>query len=115
MSEGGITLTNDQSYLRILTANANIHQHIAAILEAKAKEMSKASVWTRLHTHSSMYQEQSVQYQDGLRINEKLIEVIEGITKVESGLARHLKMALNPDRTDEQSASDSDLGNLFDL
>jgi len=111
-------MSKEQSYIRILTANATIQHHIASILEAKAKELDKAAVWTRLHTHKSMYHEHDHQYKDGVRIHEKMIEVIEGITKVETGLARHLKIALNSEGESEassSSSSESELSSLFDM
>jgi hypothetical protein len=107
-------VSKEQSYIRILAANSGIQHHIASILEAKARELDKAATWTRLHANKSMYRAHDHQYKDGIRIHEQMIEVIDGITKVEAGLARHLKLALNSGG-DSSSASESSLDGLFNL
>lgn len=109
-------MTNNRSYFRILAANADIQHHMATILEAKAKEMDKAAAWTRLHTQPADYPNHDLQLQDGVRIHERMIEVLEGITKVEAGLARHLKIVLHSESDDDAPPSSSgDLNKLFDI
>ncbi len=102
-------MTNRQAFTRILAANANIQHHLAVILEAQARDMAKVGAWTHSQVHSSGYSLHEAQFRDALRIHERMVEVIEGITKVETGLARHMKMALHSD-SDGDSSSDGLLG-----
>jgi len=113
LQEGAWALTNRQAFTRILAANANIQHHLAIILEAQAREMVKVGAWTHAQVRSSTYELHEAQFKDALRIHERMVEVIDGITKVETGLARHMKMALHTD-SDGESSSDGLLGKLLD-
>lgn len=115
LKQGGTSMVHEQAYLRILAANASIQHHLAVILEAKAKEMGKAGGWTCLHVSSSAYPNHELQIQEAVKIHEQLIEVIEGITKIEAGLARHLKLLVSTDDSSgNASLGDADLSSLFD-
>lgn len=108
-------MAHEQAFLRILAANASMQYHLAAILEAKAKEMGKAGGWTCQHVSSSTYPNHESQLQEAVKIHEQLIEVIEGITKIEAGLARHLKLLVSTDDSSgNASLGDADLSSLFD-
>jgi len=110
--EGAGAVTNKQAFTRILAANASIQHHLAVILEAKANEMAKVGAWTQSQVRSSGYPMHEVQFKDALRIHERMVEVIDGITKVEIGLARHMKMTLHNDS--DEASTDGLLGKLID-
>lgn len=99
--------------MRILAASASIQHQLAIILEAKAKEMAKTVSWTHAQIRSSEYGVHEIQFKDALRIHERMVELIDGVTKVETGLARHMKMALHSD-SDSDAPSDGLIGKLFD-
>lgn len=116
-SRGRVAMSREHTYLRILAVNAAIQQHLAVILEAKAMEMRKAGEWTNRHVNAAQFADHDSQLKASLKVHEQLIEVIEGVTKVESGLAKNLKILLSSGSNEdgEESSSSSDSGSLFDL
>lgn len=108
-------MEKEHAYVRILAADADIQYHLASILEAKANDLAKAGEWTIQHIHRSSEHNHPGQLKEAMGIHEQMIEIIEGITKVETGLARHIKMVLSEDESSAQSASDTDLSKMFDI
>src|SRR5690606_7459622 len=103
------------AYMRILAADADIQYHLASILEAKANELAKAGEWTMQHIHRSSEHNLAGQLKEAMKIHGQMIEIIEGITKVETGLARHIKMVLSDGDSSAQSTGDADLSKMFDF
>jgi hypothetical protein len=91
-------MAKDSYLIRILDAAASIHGSIAGILEAKAAEAEIYRSWVVTHQQPSAYSDRGEMHKQSLELNEQIIEVIEGITKMELGLARNLKIILNQDK-----------------
>lgn len=85
-------MSREQSYLNILGACTLMQRHIAIILDAKASEAEKTRNWLCRHVLASSYHEDKSQLTESNKFHEQIVEMIEGITKVESGLAAHLKI-----------------------
>lgn len=103
-----------ESYLSILESTAQIQLQISIILEAKATEVEKMRGWICNHVSASSFNEDhKVQAKYAIEIHEQLIGVIEGLTKMENGLAQNLKVILGQ----EQDGSSLELGDsdVFDF
>jgi hypothetical protein len=92
-------MSRESSYLTILEATAIMQEHVSAILQAKALEAEKAKKWICLHIHDGSFADKEDQLKHCLNIHEKVIEIIEGLTKLENGLGRNLKVVLNKDES----------------
>lgn len=100
-----------QAYLRMLEAAAKIQWNIAMILEAKAVEAEKVRNWILNHVLESSFENHEKQLSDPLDVHDQLVEVVEGLTKLQNGLCSNLKTVL---ATDEEEAGDGGgLGGLF--
>ncbi len=108
-------MEREQAYEVILGAMANIQFNISLILEAKAYEAEKSRNWVcgRIDSGCFSNHEDPVKY--SMEYHEQLVEVIEGITKMEEGLARNLKVVLGQDQADSSSGGYGDLGGLMGL
>lgn len=85
----------EQAYLNMLDAAAKIQWNIAMILEAKAIEAEKVRTWALNHLSQHAFMSHTDQLKEPLAIHEQLVEVIDGLTKLENGLAHNLKVILN--------------------
>lgn len=103
-------MSREQSYLDILAASTLMQQHIAIILDAKASEAEKSRNWLCRHILETAYSEDKSQLTESKKFHEQIVEVIEGITKVELGLAAHLKIFFSDD--DDSSTLDG-MSDLF--
>ncbi len=110
-------MSREHSFLRILAANAKIQMHVSYILESKAKELEKSRNWTCRHMLDTAFGDHDSQLKESLKVHEQLIEVIDGITKVENGLARNLKLLVGQDESGGGLDGDSGigLGGMFDF
>jgi hypothetical protein len=90
-------MSREQAFMTILEATAIMQEHVSVILQAKALEAEKAKKWICLHISDGSFADKEGQLKQCLEIHEKVIEVIEGLTKLENGLARNLKVVLNKD------------------
>ncbi|WP_010271023.1 hypothetical protein [Paenibacillus senegalensis] len=98
-------------YLGILESTAKMQQNISIILEAKAAETEKSRVWLAHHVHPGYFEhDHESQVKLSLEIHEQLVELINGLTKMEWGLGRNLKILLNQD----QQESTGGLAGFFD-
>ncbi|MBC8080102.1 MAG: restriction endonuclease subunit S [Gorillibacterium sp.] len=88
-------MSRDQSYLQILDAAARMQESISRILAAKLAEAQINQVWISNQLLPGKYSETSELHKQSMELNDQLIEVIDGITKMEFGLARNLKIILN--------------------
>ena len=76
--------------LRILEAAANIQWSVAEMLEAKASEMESLRDWVTDTVRWSNVKDQNAFVLRTCDFHSILIEVIQGVTRMESGLAAHL-------------------------
>lgn len=104
-------MSRDDAYLKILSATADIQQYVAGILQAKAAEARKTRNWLCHHVHRSSFEDQhGDQFEESYKFHEQIVEAIDGITKVEEGLAANLKVLLGQE---EESAGG--MNSLSDL
>ena len=76
--------------LRILEAAANLQWSVAEMLEAKASEMESLRDWVTDTVRWSNVKDQNAFVLRSCDFHGILIEVIQGVTRMESGLASHL-------------------------
>ena len=107
-------MSREESFLRILGASAQIQFHLSVILEAKAKELEKSRNWACAHLLSHTYETHKTQLEEPLKLHEQLVEVLDGITKVENGMAKSLGLVLGDDGSDSMGSGGFSLDGLFD-
>jgi len=95
-----------ESYVRMLEASAKIQYNVAAILEAKAYEAEKAKNWICSNLQPSRYKSPDDLHKQTLDIHDTIIEVIDGMTKMEQGLAKNLKIVLGGNEGDSAGYDD---------
>ena len=93
--KGGRPLSRDQSYLEIMDAAERMQDSISRILAAKLAEAHINKTWISNQLLPNKYSEANELHKQSMELNDQLIEVIDGITKMEFGLARNLKIILN--------------------
>lgn len=104
-------MSREQAYLNILDAAAKIQWNVAMILEAKAVESEKVRNWILNHVLDSSFEDHEKQLSDPLDVHDQLVEVIEGLTKLQNGLCSNLKTVLPPE--DEEGGGDGGLDGSF--
>ncbi|TYA10886.1 restriction endonuclease subunit S [Paenibacillus faecis] len=105
-------MSREQAYLQILDAASKIQWNVAMILEAKAVEAEKVRNWIVNHVHAHSFESHEKQLSDPLDVHEQLVEVIEGLTKLQNGLCSNLKTVLPPEE-EESGGDDGGFGGLF--
>ncbi|WP_379130572.1 restriction endonuclease subunit S [Paenibacillus sp. sgz500958] len=87
-------MSREKAYLQMLESSAAIQWNIAMILEAKAVEAEKVKQWTYHHIHAKAFDNHESQLKESLSIHEQVVELVEGLTKLENGLYSNLKAVL---------------------
>jgi len=95
----------------MLDSMAKIQLQVAQILEVKAMEAEKSRNWICSHISDASFMQYGEQLKKALEVHDQMLEVIEGMTKLENALARNLDIVLNKGETDV-ALSSSD-GSLF--
>ncbi|ANS75590.1 restriction endonuclease subunit S [Paenibacillus yonginensis] len=98
-------MSREHAYVNILDAAAKIQWNVAMILEAKALEAEKARNWTLNHLHASSFSDHESQLGQPLNVHEQMVELIDGLTKLENGLCSNLRAVLS---TSGGGSGDSD-------
>ncbi|WP_426448790.1 restriction endonuclease subunit S [Paenibacillus sp. S-38] len=88
-------MSRAESLTRIMKASAKIQLNIALMLEAKTAEAEKSRHWICNHLSAGAYEGHAVQVKETMDIHDQLIELIEGLTKMENALTRNLQILLN--------------------
>ncbi len=83
-----------EAWLDILGSTARMQRQIADILEAKAYETEKARAWICGHLHESRYGTGEDLCKQSMELHDSVVEVIEGITRMELGLYKNLNTLL---------------------
>ncbi|MFD1178291.1 restriction endonuclease subunit S [Paenibacillus puldeungensis] len=104
-------MSREQAFLNILDASAKIQWNVAMILEAKAVEAEKVRNWILNHVAESSYNDHEKQLSDPLDVHEQLVEMVEGLTKLQNGLCSNLKTVLVTE--EEEAGGEGGLGGLF--
>ncbi|MCQ6559694.1 restriction endonuclease subunit S [Paenibacillus mendelii] len=103
-------MSRETSYARMLEASAKLQRNVAVILEAKASEAEKVRSWLCNHVTPDAYQEHQAHLKDTLGVHEQLIEVIDGLSKLNQGMANVLKAALRHDQEESSGFGNFDFG-----
>ncbi|MCM3700466.1 restriction endonuclease subunit S [Paenibacillus macerans] len=106
-------MSREQSYLNMLDAAAKIQWNVAMILEAKAVEAEKVRNWILNHVLENSFEDHEKQLSDPLDVHEQLVEVIEGLTKLQNGLCSNLKSLLPEEEEKSMSGDDGGFSGLF--
>ncbi|WP_136608387.1 restriction endonuclease subunit S [Paenibacillus dokdonensis] len=107
-------MSREQAFLHMLDAASKIQWNIAMILEAKAVEAEKVRNWALNHLTADAFQTHDNQLNEPLQIHGQIVELLEGLTKLENGLCSNLKAVLVQE---ENGLGDEDgmFGSGFDL
>ncbi|GGF98815.1 restriction endonuclease subunit S [Paenibacillus abyssi] len=90
-------MSREQDFLRVLEASANLHLNMEKILEAKAVEAEKVRSWMSSHITAEVFPSQQELVKETMQVHEQLIEVIDGLTKLNHGMTHVLKVVLRHD------------------
>lgn len=106
-------MNREQAYLRMLSSTVNMQRSIAIMLEAKASEAEKLRSWICNHLHNNSFSSQKSQLGQSMQMHDQVIEVIDGITKLNQGMVSILKAVLEPDKEEDEGIGSfgSSLGN----
>ncbi|MNJ55090.1 hypothetical protein D3C77_505640 [compost metagenome] len=99
--------------MHVLDAAAKIQWNVAMILEAKAVEAEKVRNWMLNHVHGGSFESHEKMLSEPIDIHEQIVEVIDGLTKLQNGLTSNLKAILASDEGGSGSGEDDELGGLF--
>ncbi|WP_248927676.1 restriction endonuclease subunit S [Paenibacillus hamazuiensis] len=108
-------MSRAESYTRIMQAAAKFQFNISLILEAKAVEAEKSRHWMCNHLSPAAYDGHATQVKETMDIHDQLIEVIDGLTKMESALAKNMKIILGHNKEEADMGGGGGLGDLFSL
>ena len=87
-------MSRETAYAKMLDASAKLQWNVAMILEAKALETEKVRSWMINHVTSDVFTDQQDHLKATLQVHEQLVEVIDGLTKLNMGLTNVLKAVL---------------------
>ncbi|AZS17116.1 restriction endonuclease subunit S [Paenibacillus motobuensis] len=104
-------MSREQAYLHILDAASKVQWNVAMILEAKALEAEKVRNWVLNQVHHASFDEDEKRLSEPLDIHEQVVEVLEGLTKLQNGLCSNLKTVLAS--AEEEEVKGGSLGGLF--
>ncbi len=93
-------MSREQSYLRMLNSAANMQWNIAVMLEAKAAEAEKMRNWFVNHVDGQSMGEEQSQLGQSLQIHDQVIEMIDGMTKLNQGMVSIIKAVVPQDDED---------------
>lgn len=89
-------MNRDDYLFHILRSMVKFQHNVALILEAKADESEKARNWVLGHHSSAYYDNHSEQVKHPLDYHVHLLDVIDGLTKLEHALTKNLQTLLGP-------------------
>ncbi|MCD1258101.1 restriction endonuclease subunit S [Paenibacillus athensensis] len=93
-------MNREDIWLHMLDSTAKLQHEIALILEAKAQEAEKSRSWVCHHLTSANVPGHDNQMKTSVEVNEQIIELIDGLTKLESALNRQLQALLGAKEDD---------------
>jgi len=88
-------MDREQAYMRMLGATANMQWNVAIILEAKAEEAEKARNWICNHVSATSFIGEQTQLKQSLQLHDQVIDVLDGVNKMNQGIVSVLKAVLN--------------------
>lgn len=112
-------MSRPESFNRMMTSAAKFQLNIAIILEAKAIEAVKSRHWICNRLNLSAYEDHAQQVKETMDVHDQLIELIDGLTKMESALAKNLTIILNQKEEEDMlggsGSGGGGMGDLFNL
>ncbi|CAG7630508.1 hypothetical protein PAESOLCIP111_03198 [Paenibacillus solanacearum] len=87
-------MSRTASYHKMLRSIQDFQHNIALILEAQAHEAARSRHWVCNHLDSSHYMNHYEQVRRTGEIHNQLLEVINGLTRMEQALAKNLQALL---------------------
>ncbi|MEK8131271.1 hypothetical protein WMW72_25520 [Paenibacillus filicis] len=107
-------MSRADAYHRMLMSAAKFQHNIALILEAKAVEAERSCQWICGHVSGEHFENHGDQLKGTVDIHDQLLEVIDGMTKMERALAKHLSVLLGePDSDGGSDDSGGEAGDFF--
>ncbi|GAK42588.1 restriction endonuclease subunit S [Paenibacillus urinalis] len=106
-------MSREESMLQIMDAAVKLQHNISLILEAKALEAEKIRNWSVNHLSGAVFESHEEQLNMSLKLQEHLIELLEGVNRMEAGLNSNLKALLSQGEQDGgsfDSMMDLDVG-----
>ncbi|AJS57456.1 hypothetical protein [Paenibacillus sp. IHBB 10380] len=94
-------MSREHSFLQMLEASSKIQLNIALILEAKAIEAEKIRNWTVNCLSADVLHCHDKQLSVPLQIHGQIVELLEGMTKLENGICSNLKAVLRGQESEE--------------
>ena len=108
-------MSREQSLVLMLDAAAKMQWNIALILEAKAIEGEKVRNWTLNHLNGETFVTHGDQVAEPLKMHEQLVEMLEGLTRMETGLCNNLKAVMIQDEGGDSGGMDGGMFGGMDL
>ncbi|WP_431087112.1 restriction endonuclease subunit S [Paenibacillus sp. 8b26] len=90
-------MSREQAMLHMLDAASKMQWNVSIILEAKAVEAEKMRNWTLNHLEPNAFETDEEQLGRPLEIHEQMVEMLEGLTRLQTGLCSNLKALLDQD------------------
>ncbi|MGF7047127.1 hypothetical protein J2T13_001629 [Paenibacillus sp. DS2015] len=87
-------MSRERSFLQMLEASSKIQLNIALILEAKAVEAEKIRNWIVNCLDADALHCLDKQLSVPMQIHGQIVELLEGMTKLENGMCSNLKAVL---------------------
>ncbi|MFD3261317.1 restriction endonuclease subunit S [Paenibacillus lentus] len=106
-------MSREQSFLNVLEAAAKVQWNVSMILEAKAVEAEKVRNWVLNHVHGGSFESHEKMLSEPLDIHEQLVEVIDGLTKLQNGFCSNLKAVLISEEEESGSGDGDGFDGLF--
>lgn len=106
-------MNRNEAYVHIVEAMTSIQGHIAFILEAQAVEAEKSRNWLCEFVCDGAFSDHKLQLKQATKVHGQFIQVIDGIVKMENGIAHNLKILLNKNEDTDSDSSSSLFGNLM--
>lgn len=98
-------MNREDIWMHMLDSTAKLQHEIALILEVKAHEAEKSRSWVCHHLTSANVPGHENQMKISGDVNEQIIELIDGLTKMETALNRQLQALLGAKEDDAGGGS----------
>lgn len=89
-------MSREESLMRMLDAAVSIQRETALILAGKAVEAEKVKQWVLNQAEPG----DGMAIKEPLKLHEQIVEQIEGLTRIGTGLCRNLKAVLGSGQED---------------
>ncbi|KJD46053.1 restriction endonuclease subunit S [Paenibacillus terrae] len=90
-------MSREKAMIHMLDAASKMQWNVSMILEAKAVEAEKMRNWTLNHLEPRAFDTDEEQLGRPLEIHEQMVEMLEGLTRLQTGLCSNLKALLDQD------------------